>query len=204
MLNNLVAMPFVSAAHELLQKPLIVGASVSSGFGTEGPGDRLAKRFTAPENIVNVAVPGATGRSHTEGLTPDLVKDRSVILAMDFLFWDSVYPDTRPSVQALDRLIRLAGARKIPLVVGDIPSLLGARQVSRATLNKEIRDRCTARKSCYVLKLDDLHRKVMQDRYLEVNGRRYSFRELVPDGLHLADVAGEFLADQIYQLPVFR
>lgn len=201
---TLVATPFVSTAHELLKKPLIVGASVSSGYGTEGPGDRLARRYTSKDNIVNVAVPGATGRAQAESITPELVKDRSIILAMDFLFWDSVYPDTKPGFAALDRLIRLAGARKIPLIVGDIPSLIGSRQVNRAALNREIHSRCTAKKNCFVLRLDDLHRKVMQDRYLEVKGRRYTFRELVPDGLHLADAAGEFLADQIYQLPVFR
>ncbi len=201
---TLVATPVVSAAHELLKKPLIVGASVSAGYGTLGPGDRLALRYTTKENIVNIATPGSAGRAQAENLTPDLVKDRSIILAMDFLFWDSVYPDTKPSVQALDRLIRLAGARKIPLIVGDIPSLLGPRQASRTALNKEIRERCVAKKNCFVLKLDDLHRKVMQDRYLEVKGKRLTFRDLLPDGLHLADAAGEFLADQIYQLPPFR
>jgi len=153
---------------------------------------------------VNVAAPGATGRSHLPILNSELVKDRSVILAMDFLFWDSVYPDTHQSLQALDRLMRLAGARKIPLVIGDIPALIPNRQVQREALNKAIYERCNTRRNCHVLKLDDLHRRVMRDRYLEVKGRRYTFRELVPDGLHLADVAGEFLADQIYQLPIFQ
>ena len=201
---SVVAVPLLANANEVLKKPLIIGASVSAGFGAEGPGDRLAKRFTAKENILNKAVPASTGRSHLAQLTPELVKDRSVILAMDFLFWDSVYPDVKPSFQALDRLIRLAGARKIPLVIGDIPALLPSRQVNRAELNREIRERCVPSKNCFVLKLDDLHRKMMRDRYLEVKGRRYTFRELVPDGLHLADVAGDYLADLIYQLPPFR
>lgn len=204
MTMSLMAMPLVSEAHELLKKPLIIGASVSSGFGTLSPGDRLSRRFTSEDNIINEARPGSRATDHLPILKPELVKDRSVILAMDFLFWDSVMPDIKPSISALDRLLRLANARKIPVVVGDIPELLIGRQVNRAPLNREIYARCTAKKFCHILKLDDLHRKVMRDRYLEVKGRRHTFRELVPDGLHLGDVAGEFLADKIYELPLFQ
>lgn len=201
---SLVATPFVSHAHEALKRPLIVGASVSAGYGSTGPGHRLALRYTSADKIENLAVPGATGRQQITNLQAETVKDRSIILAMDFLFWDSVYPDSKPSVDALDRLLRLGQARKIPVVIGDIPSLLGSRQVNRASLNREIHKRCESAKQCYVLKLDDLHQKLMRDRHIEVKGKRYGFRDLLPDGLHLADVAGEYLADQIYQLPLFR
>lgn len=145
---SFVASPLVSEAHELLQKPLIVGASVSSGYGTEGPGNRLSRRFTKKENIVNIAIPGSTGRSHVPSLKPELVKDRSIIIAMDFLFWDSVYSNSNESLAALDHLI--------------------------------------------------------QQGFLEIKGRKYTFKELVPDGLHLVEVAGEFLADRIYALPLFN
>ena len=43
--------------------------------------------------------------------------------------------------------------------------------------------------------LGKLHRQVIQDGYLTIAGRNYTMRELVPDGLHLSELASEFLAD---------
>ncbi len=158
--NDFSCQTICKCSHELLKKPLIVGASVSAGFGTEGPPTRLAKRFTSMSDILNLAVPGSAARGQLSLLNPEVLKDRTIVVAMDFLFWDSVYPEVKPSVQALDRLIRLAGARKIPLIIGDIPLLLGNRQINRAELNREIHAAARPKKRCYVVRLDDLHRKV--------------------------------------------
>lgn len=40
----------------------------------------------------------------------------------------------------------------------------------------------------------------MRDGYLEMKGRKRAIREIVPDGLHLADFAGEFFADTMLGL----
>jgi hypothetical protein len=191
-----------NAPAEILRKPLIIGASVSAGFGTLSPGDRLSRRFTGPASIINVARGGTPGRDHD--LKSELFKGRTVVLAMDFLFWDSALPQPQSSLNNLDLLLKRAANENIPVVIGDIPELLPGRQPSRDVLNKAIYAKCTAHAHCNVLKLDDLHRQVMRDRALMIKGRRYSFHELVPDGLHLAETAGEFLADKIFELPLFH
>lgn len=188
----------------LLQKPLIIGASLSAGYSTTSPGDRLSRRFTSADEIRNLARAGMPGRDHAAKLTPDLLKDRSLVIAMDYLFWDSTLSGANESLASLDRLIQLTRTRRIPLIVGDIPELLPGRQPLRARLNKEIHRRCRILKDCYVLELDRLHRRVLRERALEIKGRRYDLRELVPDGLHLAELASEYLADFIFALPLIH
>lgn len=190
-------------ANDLLQKPLIIGASVSSGFLSKSPGDRLAERYTSPENIVNRAVPGAPSFHHLPVLNDELVSDRSLVIAMDLMFWDSVINKKNLSLHALSLLIDLCKKREIPLIVGDIPDLLRGRQVLRQELNALIRQKALENKHIFVLPLEALHHQVMRDRYLLIGGKRHSFHELVPDGLHLADLAGEFLADFIHKQPLF-
>jgi hypothetical protein len=120
------------------------------------------------------------------------------------MFWDSVLPTTDASLKALDTLLDRARQRKIPVVLGDIPELLPGRQVSRPSLNKAIYEKCKVSSDCYVLRLDELHRQVVREGHLEIKGKRYTLRDLVPDGLHLVTVAGEFLADRIFALPLFQ
>lgn len=91
------------------------------------------------------------------------VGDRTVVIALDFLFWDSVLPETKPSLKALDKLIELSRSRSIPLVLGDVPELLPGRQRSRAALNAAIRERCTIARGCHLLELNDLHRRIVRD-----------------------------------------
>ncbi|MGE0525921.1 MAG: SGNH/GDSL hydrolase family protein [Bdellovibrionales bacterium] len=199
---SIPAMSRETPASERMRSPLIIGASVSAGFGTLSPGDRLSRRFTSPQHIRNVARSGRPARDHLPLLQPDLLRDRTIVIAMDYLFWDSTLPDIGPSVRALDRLMELANARGIPLVLGDIPALLPSLQTQRVTLNEIIHKKCRNESHCHLLRLDELHQKVKRDGYLEIKAKRYTFSELVPDGLHLVEVASEFLADYIYALPV--
>src|SRR5688572_19002480 len=87
---------------EMLQRPLITGASVSADYNADSPGKRLAQRYTAKENIRVVARPGNPGLSVEPLVTKEILKDRTVIIAVDFLFWDSTLPNTGESKKALD------------------------------------------------------------------------------------------------------
>jgi hypothetical protein len=185
---------------QVFKKPLIIGASVSAGWGTLSPGDRLSRRFTDAKNILNVARGGRPGRDHMPLLKPSLVKDRSIILAMDFMFWDTTLDKPAASLAALDQLLELGQSRGIPVVLGDVPELLTGRQGLRPQINKYIHSKCVKDNGCYLLELDQLHKQVKRDQHLEIKGRKYRFPELVPDGLHLADVAGEYLADFILRV----
>src|SRR5688572_12287197 len=89
---------------KLLEKPLITGASVSADWSTSSPGKTLALRYTEKANIRTIAFGGRPGREVIKDIRPQDVKDRSIIMAVDFLFWDSTLSETGPSIKALDSL----------------------------------------------------------------------------------------------------
>jgi hypothetical protein len=56
------------------------------------------------------------------------------------------------------------------------------------------------RENCYVMAFDELHRQICRDGYLVIKNRRFTLRELIPDGLHLSEVAGQELMDRLERL----
>jgi hypothetical protein len=87
------------------------------------------------------------------------------------------------------------------LVLGEIPALLPrGRQPHREKLNKAIHAKCVASENCYVMAFDELHRQIRRDGYLVIKNRRFTLRELIPDGLHLSEVAGQELMDRLEAL----
>jgi hypothetical protein len=187
---------------ELFQKPLITGASVSANYGTASPGRRAALRFTSESDIYTIAQGGTPGRLIALHLDHAALKGRSVIIAMDLFFWDSTLANPESSLRAVESVIQKARSLSIPVLIGDIPELLPGRQPAREIMNAQIHSLCTKERGCYVWELDKLHRQVIQDGFLAIAGRQYRMSELVPDGLHLSDLASEFLADRL--LEVFR
>ena len=180
---------------ELLEKPLITGASVSADWGTASPGKTLALRYTENSKIRTIAFGGHPGRDVIKRIQPQDFKDRSIIIAIDFFFWDSTLPDIRESLKALDSIISYSSDLGLPIILGEIPELLPGRQAQRMRLNQEINKKCTSYKKCFLMPFDQLHRQVLKDGYLEIKGQKYSLRELVPDGLHLSIPTTEYLAD---------
>jgi hypothetical protein len=182
----------------LFRHPLIIGASVSGDTNALSPGKILGQRTTTPSDVRVVARGGAPGRDMITRLNDDALKGRSVIVALDFLFWDSaIRQPQEPSLKALGRLIGKAQAANIPLILGDIPELLAGAQTSRAVLNQAIRERCRPERSCYVIGLDRLYQTVQSQGYLLIEGRRFQLREILPDGLHLSAKASEYIAQMI-------
>ncbi|MDQ3234402.1 MAG: hypothetical protein M3Q07_21570, partial [Pseudobdellovibrionaceae bacterium] len=55
-------------------------------------------------------------------------------------------------------------------------------------------------KQCFLMPFNQLHEQVSKDGYLEIKGRKYSLKELVPDGLHLSVPTSEYLADMMLAL----
>jgi hypothetical protein len=187
---------------DILARPFITGASVSANYGTQSPSLRASLRYTEPHQVAIVAFGGTPGAETIHRVDKAALADRSVILAMDFLFWDSTARDPTPGLQALMQLMEWAQELDVPLIIGDIPALLPGRQPSRGILNQAIHKQCNALYGCSVLELDAIHRQVIAVGYLEYRLNRYSLPELVPDGLHLSKPAGEYLADRIIELLV--
>lgn len=184
----------------VLKRPLITGASVSADVGTASPGKQLARRFTTEEQIKTIAFSGRPGVETIQSITPDILVDRTMIIAIDFFFWDSVQLGSRSSQEAIEKLVEMAEEKDLPIVLGEIPELLPGRQLSRQALNEKLRDTCESYPRCYLMPFIELHERVLRDGYLEINGKNRTMKELVPDGLHLADETGEYLADVMENL----
>ena len=164
----------VSAANALLNKVVLVGASVSAGFtqselfgGPETAGYRLKHYFDAA--ILDEHQPteafGSTfffmnpEKSATELITKAQAAEPSLLVAVDFLFW-FCYGEGLTAEQRLEMFEKgLKMLEKVdgPLVVGDIPYAASAvdRILSKGQLPpKEIVDFCNARLKAWASRRD--------------------------------------------------
>ena len=181
----------------LFNKPLILGASVSTGKVTKSPGDRVSERYTRPENIINIARNGKTGSSY--GPIDRELSDRTIIIGIDFLFWDTARSNPQNATRALDALLASAKSKNIPVVLGDVPGIAPGLQVHRDAINKLIHLKCIRTEKCFILEFDKLH-KVATTTGIVIKGKRYFFRELMADSLHLNAIGSEYSADLIEEL----
>ena len=186
--------------NKIFHRPDIIGASVSAGFITESPGDRAASRYTSKENINHQVRWGAEGKEFTF-ISPAWAKQYSIIIGVDFLFWDSTLSDPTESIRALKNLVSSAARAGVPLVLGDIPQLqlLFYRQTTRDLLNKQIHSACKVKNGCYVIPLDRLHQQA-ETEGIVVGGQRYFYRDMTFEGLHLNDFGSEYVARLILRL----
>lgn len=181
----------------LLRHTLVLGASVSRGFATEGPGSRLAKRFGG--RVTNLAEDSKPITDYEEDFDEEFLAPYSAVIAIDVLFWDSgAVFFNGAAKEKFSELVEAAAERGIPLVVGDIPKLVNF-QLSRGALNAHIRATCRPERRCYVLPFDQLHRQAVEEGIL-IKGRLYSFDELVEDGLHMNATGSEYVAGMIASL----
>ena len=187
-------------AKTIFEKPFITGASVSADWNTKSPGKTLALRFTGAPKIQTVAIGGRPGKEMIKQVEEAKLNDRTIIIAIDFLFWDSTLSDFGSSHSALDKLVGLASARKIPIVLGEIPELLPGRQGLRQELNADIKKICASYENCYLMPFDRLYQELVKNGYLEIKGKKYKMAELIPDGMHLSSPATEYLADIMLDL----
>jgi hypothetical protein len=178
-------------------KPLIVGASVSGGYAAPGPGTLLSARYTEKKNVRTIAYNGTPGHVVLKSVPTQTLQDRSIIIGVDLFFWDSIYPTGPASVAALRKLIQEAESARIPIVLGDIPDLLPGFQSQRALLNQELQAACTRYSQCYLVPLSEVFQQIQKDRSLVYQSKRYTIRELLPDGLHLGPIASAYVADMI-------
>ena len=188
---------FLDGPEQTFSALLITGASVSADWAATSPGKRLGWKYGGRESVVTVARGGTPGRQTILALNPSVVQDRSAIIALDFFFWDSTLASSAPSLDALQALVKLARDARIPLLLGDIPELLPGRQPARVALNRAIREACQPARGAFVMGLEEIHREVVGGGVM-IHGRRHGLRDLVPDGLHLSEVAGDYLAEWVY------
>jgi hypothetical protein len=122
------------------------------------------------------------------------------VIGVDLFFWDSFSSDTPATLKAVDKIVSLAASKNIPLVLGEVPLLMPSRQESLPAINDRIFEACKKYSQCYMLPLNTILLKVIADGYVVQGGQKHSLEALMPDGLHIAKPASEYLADQIHKL----
>jgi len=180
---------------QLLQHPLIVGASVSADWIAPSPGKYLVEQRAPTADVRTIARGRTTGAQVLKSVRPEDLRDRSVVIGVDLFFWDSTQSQCATSLEALRSLIHQTASLKIPLVLGDVPELLPGRHPCRDSLNREIRS--AQHRHVGVLGLEAIHREILTTGRLRYRGRSYAFGELVPDGLHVNTLATAYLADRL-------
>ncbi len=188
-----------SESNPLFKAPLIVGASVSANFGTDSPGKRLARELGHSNDVLTIARGGTPGKEVLKQISDRELDGRSLVIAVDLLFWDSSLSNCEASIASLDRFLSQLSERKIPIVLGNIPALLPDRQPCRLKLNRHIHDVVKKDPTRVLLDLESLHEDVMKKGYLTIRGQRHPIWDLIPDGLHLSRLASDFLSEQILQ-----
>ncbi len=185
----------------VFSRPLIFGASVSAGYGTPGPGDVAGRMLKPRENITNIAKNGAQGR-YFKNLNPQSISKYTVLIGVDFMFWDSALNDPTESIMALRHLVWSANKAGVPLILGDVPMLspIFQREAVRVRINQEIHAQCRASRHCFVIGMEKLHRQA-QNEGVAINGRIFHVRDLMAfDGLHLTALASHYIARLILGL----
>jgi len=178
---------------KVFARPLIVGASVSSGALTPGPGTRATEMVMGTDTSVNIARNGGLASDFT-GISPAYLAGYTLVIGLDFLFWDTTHDDISASRAALTNLIRAAHRARIPLVLGDIPALIGfQKESSRLAINREIRALCRPSRHCILLPIEKLHRAAAT-KGIVIGGQLYHYSDLSSDGIHINRVASEYMA----------
>lgn len=142
----------------LFQRPLVIGASVSAGYGTGtgGPAAILSRSLNPGTRVTNRSISGATSMSATSFFPRELP---SIVLGFDMFFWDTVRStcdeEFETQTRAFFRRYQSAG---VPMVIGKIPVnapfpmgvRLAGRAACTAKINALIQQECTIDKNCLV------------------------------------------------------
>lgn len=110
---------------KIFSHPLILGASISAGYGTRdgGLGAVLAKTINPGAKITNKAMSGATSVKSTSHL--DLQSfDPSIVLGLDLFFWDAAREKTGKKFESNTRnLFDVFRDKNVPMIIGRVPVL---------------------------------------------------------------------------------
>jgi hypothetical protein len=189
-----------SSLAAVMQRPLIVGASVSADWATQSPGKRLALRFTDGSQIKTIAFGGKTGSFVLQRVGDEQLQSRTVVIGLDLFFWDATQRSPDEALREMRRLLSAVRARDIPILLGEIPELLPGLQPQAALINQELRKACSTYSKCKLIPLNEMLMKTLREGTLTYKGTRYDLRQLIPDGLHIGPIASEYIADVIHEI----
>ena len=180
----------------LFSKPLVIGASVSAGYGTRtgGPAAILSRDLNPSSRVTNRSISGATSMAATSFFPRELP---SIVLGFDMFFWDtarsSCDEDFATQTRAFFRRYREAG---VPMVIGKIPVnapfptgiRLAGRAACTSRINALIEQECTLENNCLVYDPKDC--LVAMRSPVSPSGENYFL-----DPIHTSSAGNQFCAD---------
>lgn len=179
----------------LLDKALIVGASVSGQTYAPDPTTLLVERYGEPGGIVRRVKPGRPSTEILELVSDDDIRKASVVSALDLFFWDTRGGDCEAAAGRAVRFVERVTALGRPLVVGNVPDSGGD---CSKTVSAVIGKAC-AGPLCRVADLRGLYAKVRQERKLVVAGVEVPAEALFADKerLHPSRLGSQAIADRL-------
>lgn len=189
----------------ILDRVVVVGASVSAGFGLEGEiGYRTSLADIVQQSIVAehqpvqnrsgemfFMSPEASGKRFAEGATEDKA---TLLLALDFLFWFGygIVPDEAKRLDRLEKGLALLDKFECPIVVGDFPNMTQALEAPVKMLSKNqvpapetieklnvrVRAWAAGKKNVVLVPLADLCTKMQKGEAMTIRDTKYAEGEL--------------------------
>lgn len=191
----------------LFSRPLILGASVSRGFGTTdgGPGNVLSKMIYPDARVTNKSMSGHTSLESTRNLDY-FETDPSIVLAFDLFFWDANREEVGKEFEDNTRkLFRTFQEKKIPMIVGLVP--IGVRfpdEIRRAgekksakKINQLLGELCTLEKNCLLYDPRICFDQMKSP--LSPEGKPY-----FGDSMHTTNLGNKFCADIFVESRIYR
>ena len=176
---------------ELFSKPLVLGASISVGYGTKDGGIAavLARQINPDAQVINMAKSGATSVQSTGHLNLEIFNP-SIVLGFDLFFWDAARRQVNKQFESnTRRIFKTFQDKKVPMIIGKIPILdlpLGPRmdsiKKSGAEVNALLEELCVEDKKC--LLYDPV------DCFLSMDSGDY-----FSDNLHLTSAGNRYCAN---------
>lgn len=190
----------VSQAVCLFSKPLLVGASITTGYGANsgGPAALIAKTLSPGSEISNIARGGTPSvvslRNHQ---IPDI--HPSVVMGVDLFFWDAARKNCGEDFETKTKsFIKLYQDKKIPMILGKLPmgvkfptgyAVLNETDCT-GKINKLLESECTPEKNC--LLYDPM---VCIDKLRKANPSEEKLKKYFVDDLHTSEEGNRYCAD---------
>lgn len=185
---------------QLFSRPLIIGASISAGYGTGdgGPGAVLARMINPNAKITNIARSGATSVQSTSHVDFDSYSP-SIVMGFDLFFWDAAREQVNTKFEQNTRKIfKSFQDRKIPMIIGKIPVVdlpfgLKAAGIKKSSekVNALLEELCTLKKNSLLYDPLEVFMRMDSDEYFS-------------DNLHLTTKGNQFCASFLAQSGIYK
>lgn len=190
----------------LFSKPLVIGASVSAGHGTQngGPSTVLSKLLNPLAEIDNRAVDGATSLEILSGFSME--ESPSIILGFDLFFWDAAKNECGEGfLNSTKKFFQTIQEKETPMIIGKIPvsvpfpagiRLAGLRPCAKV-INSLIDELCTPESNCLIYDPTDCIKAMGSSK--DDDGKAY-----FSDKLHTSDVGNKFCAEHFVEVGKYK